>query len=350
MRSVVVSAMLARTAAAMARTLRSTAVVEARRKPGTAIEPQRPSHSFRHDLYRAPAGSNPRRGFVVLAADAAATPSGKGEVDPDPESIIVMKFTHYDLKQQKRGTRVRVTLKGNAANVRLMDGSNLSAFKARRSHRYAGGHYNRSPVDLVIPRDGHWHVVVDLGGASGSVRSSIELLPGALPPGRRMNPGLATIADNIASYDDADDDKEFDVFISHASEDKDDVVRALAHALDDDHGLRVWYDEFELRIGDSLRRKIDTGIARTRFGVVVLSHAFFAKGWSGYELDGLVVRELSGGKQIILPLWHNISKDEIIAKSPSLADKVALQTATSTIHEIAEQIAAVVAEAEQPVA
>lgn len=105
-------------------------------------------------------------------------------------------------------------------------------------------------------------------------------------------------------------------------------------------------DVLELKLGDSLRRKIDAGIARTRFGVVVLSHAFFAKNWSGYELDGLVVREMNGGKQIILPLWHNISKDEIIAQSPSLADKVALQTATSTVDEIAEQIAAVVAEAE----
>jgi len=60
----------------------------------------------------------------------------------------------------------------------------------------------------------------------------------------------------------------------------------------------------------------------------------------------LVVREMSGGKQIILPLWHNISKNEIIEQSPSLADKVALQTATSTIDEIAEQIAAVVADAQ----
>jgi hypothetical protein len=77
----------------------------------------------------------------------------------------------------------------------------------------------------------------------------------------------------------------------------------------------------------------------------VLSHAFFAKNWSQYEPDGLVVREMSGGKQIIPPLWHNISKDEIIARSPSLADKVALQTATSTVDEIAEQIAAVVLDA-----
>jgi hypothetical protein len=257
-----------------------------------------------------------------------------------------MNFTHYDLKRQKRGTVVRVTLRGSAANVRLMDSSNFSSYRNGRNHRYYGGLAKSSPVDLVVPRDGHWHVTVDMTGLGGTTRSSIEILPSALPPLRQANPGLAGLADNIASYDDADYDKEFDVFISHASEDKDAVVRALAESLDEDYGLRVWYDEFELRIGDSLRRKIDAGIARTRFGVVVLSHAFFAKNWSQYELDGLVVREMSGGKQIILPLWHNISKDEIIAQSPSLADKVALQTATSTIDEIAEQIAAVVSEAE----
>lgn len=256
-----------------------------------------------------------------------------------------MKFTVYDLKQQKRGERIRVTLSGSAANVRLMDSSNYSAYKNGRNHRYYGGLAKRSPVDFEIPRNGHWYVTVDMADLRGTVRSSIQALPSALPPLRQTNPGLATIADNIASYDDADYDKEFDVFISHASEDKDAVVRELAQALDQDHGLRVWYDEFELRIGDSLRRKIDAGIARSRFGVVVLSHSFFAKNWSQYELDGLVVREMSDGKQIILPLWHNISKNEIIAQSPSLADKVALQTATSTIDEIAEQIAAVVSDA-----
>lgn len=256
-----------------------------------------------------------------------------------------MQFTHYDLKQQKRGTIVRVTLQGSAANVRLMDSSNLSAYRNGRRHTCYGGLATRSPADLQIPRDGHWHITVDMAGLQGTTRSSIEVLPSALPPLRLTNPGLATIADNIASYDDSDYAKEFDVFISHASEDKDAVVRSLAHALDEDHGLRVWYDEFELRIGDSLRRKIDAGIARSRFGVVVLSQAFFAKNWSQYELDGLVVREMAGSAQIILPLWHNISKNEIIAQSPSLADKVALQTATSTIDEIAEQIAAVVAAA-----
>lgn len=100
----------------------------------------------------------------------------------------------------------------------------------------------------------------------------------------------------------------------------------------------MWYDEFELRIGDSLRRKIDQGLANSRFGVVVLSHAFFAKNWPQYELDGLVTREMSG-EQVVLPLWHRITKGEIMARSPSLADKVARNTSDFTVDEIGRAIA-----------
>jgi hypothetical protein len=127
------------------------------------------------------------------------------------------------------------------------------------------------------------------------------------------------------------------VFISHASEDKDSIVRSLANALTE-HGLRVWYDEFTLRIGDSLRQKIDKGLANSRVGLVVLSHAFIAKGWTNYELDGIVTRAVSG-EQILLPIWHNITKQEVIDFSPSLADKVARSTATHTVQEISREIA-----------
>jgi hypothetical protein len=112
-------------------------------------------------------------------------------------------------------------------------------------------------------------------------------------------------------------------------------------------GLEVWYDEFELTIGSSLRRSIDTGLANSRFGVVVLSEAFVDKGWPNYELDGLVTREVSeGGMQIILPIWHRVTKDEVIRYSPSLADKLARSTADSTAEEIATEIAAVIRDAE----
>lgn len=160
-----------------------------------------------------------------------------------------------------------------------------------------------------------------------------------LPPIREARPELAEIAHALAQ-ETGPDDREFDVFISHASEDKEAVVRPLAQALSS-RGLAVWYDEFELRIGDSLRQKIDAGIARSGFGIVVLSAPFFSKSWPKYELDGLVTMAVSG-RQVLLPLWHGVSKDEVINQSPSLADKVALRTADSTIDEIADEIAAVV--------
>lgn len=132
---------------------------------------------------------------------------------------------------------------------------------------------------------------------------------------------------------------EHDVFISHASEDKDSFVRPLAQELTG-MGFKVWYDESTLRIGDSLRQKIDQGLSSSRYGVVVLSGAFFSKNWPQYELNGLVAREMHGGK-VILPIWHKVSKDEVLSYSPTLADKVALNTAISSVSEIAEQLSEV---------
>jgi hypothetical protein len=260
-----------------------------------------------------------------------------------------MQFTHYDLGYQKGGTLVEVTLSGSAANVRLLDSSNFQSYRTGKPHHCYGGLITRSPAQLVVPHSGNWHVKVDLQGLRGQTSSSIRLIsPDALSPLPEYTPpslsSLVRPASHVPSLpDDFENPTEqdaYDVFISHATEDKDDLVRPLAKALVD-KGLRVWYDEFELRIGDSLRRKIDAGLAKSRFGVVVLSHAFFAKNWPQYELDGLVTREMTG-EQIILPLWHRITKAEVIAHSPSLADKVARNTSDFTIEEIAVEIAGVI--------
>lgn len=146
--------------------------------------------------------------------------------------------------------------------------------------------------------------------------------------------------DDFAPVPDAETGRIYDVFISHASEDKDSFVRQLAFALRDE-GLEVWYDEFELRIGDSLRRKIDRGLASSRTGLVVLSPHFFSKGWANYELDGIVTRSVSGD-QSLLPIWHNVTKADVMRYSPSLADKVARSTAEYTIAAIAAEIASVI--------
>lgn len=255
-----------------------------------------------------------------------------------------MKFTHYDLGQRQRGDVVEVTLQGSAANVRLMDSSNFSNFQSGRRHSYIGGLAKRSPVRLQVPRSGRWHVTVDMQGLRGTVRSGIHIVPGVLPTlsERPLSEVPTLIREPGPSVDHGADIH--DVFISHASEDKDEVVRPLAEALRAG-GLTVWYDEFVLKMGDSLRQKIDRGLATSRFGIVVLSQSFLKKGWTNYELDGIVSKSVNG-EQVILPIWHGITKKEVLDFSPSLADKVARNTSTYTVEEIADEIIDLVSEAE----
>jgi hypothetical protein len=118
--------------------------------------------------------------------------------------------------------------------------------------------------------------------------------------------------------------KQWDVFISHASEDKNEFVRPLADALSKS-GLNIWYDEHSLQVGDSLRRKIDEGLSNSRYGIVILSHQFFAKQWPQQELDGLFGKEIAGVK-VILPIWHRISAKEVLQYSPILAGRFALRS------------------------
>lgn len=139
-------------------------------------------------------------------------------------------------------------------------------------------------------------------GLRGRTRAGVRVLPRALPEVREAPlssvPGLVQSAETSPSVESKNE--RYDVFISHASEDKDTIVRSLVTALTDQH-LSVWYDEFTLRIGDSLREKIDRGLANSKMGLVVLSPAFISRGWTNYELDGIVTRTVSG-EQILLPI------------------------------------------------
>ena len=129
-------------------------------------------------------------------------------------------------------------------------------------------------------------------------------------------------------------ESEYDVFICHASEDKDSFVRVLAEKLSS-KDLRVWYDEITLSLGDSLRRSIDHGLAKSRYGVVVLSTKFFEKEWPQKELDALVLKE-AGLNKVILPIWHGVNERQVRSFSPILAGRIAVSTNEGIDHVVDE--------------
>jgi len=143
---------------------------------------------------------------------------------------------------------------------------------------------------------------------------------------------------NITVEDDGVNEPKYDVFVSHAWEDKEtfvdefvDELRAL--------GVKVWYDKSQIKWGDSMRSKIDEGLSKSRFGVAILSPDYIAehKYWTKAELDGLFQLESINGK-MLLPIWHNLTKQQVMKFSPVIASKLAMSTATMTPKEIAEEL------------
>lgn len=128
---------------------------------------------------------------------------------------------------------------------------------------------------------------------------------------------------------------EYDAFICHATEDKEKVARPLAEALTA-LGFQVWYDETTLRIGDNLRRKIEEGLAKSRYGVVILSEDFFKKEWPKTELDGLLAREMADAVKVILPIWHGVDAKKVRQFSLPLSMRLAGNTANGIVPLAAE--------------
>ena len=134
------------------------------------------------------------------------------------------------------------------------------------------------------------------------------------------------------------DEPEYDVFVSHAWEDKADFVEAFVQALKD-REIKVWYDKSKIKWGDSMRARIDDGLRKSKFGVAILSPNYIAEGkyWTKAELDGLFQMESINGKKL-LPIWHNLTKKQVMDYSPILASKLAMTTATMTAEEIADEL------------
>lgn len=142
----------------------------------------------------------------------------------------------------------------------------------------------------------------------------------------------------VAIEDDHFEEPEYDVFVSHAWEDKEDFVEEFVQALMD-RDIKVWYDKSKIKWGDSMRERIDDGLRKSKFGIVVLSPNYIAenKYWTKAELDGLFQMESVNGKTL-LAIWHNLTKKQVMDYSPIIASKLAMTTATMTADEIADEL------------
>lgn len=135
-------------------------------------------------------------------------------------------------------------------------------------------------------------------------------------------------------------EKEYDVFISHASEDKSDFVEPLARALQV-AGIKTWYDSDQIGWGQSIRQSIDKGLVNSRFCIVILSPNFLKKYWTNYELNGIFQKDAITDGSIVLPVWHKVTREEIQQKNLTLTDMLAMNTALHTIEDIVNSLKSV---------
>lgn len=137
-----------------------------------------------------------------------------------------------------------------------------------------------------------------------------------------------------------------EAFISHSSRDKNLFVRPLVECLAD-QGVDVWYDEYSMQPGDSLSASIDRGLAAARYGVVIISPAFIEtaleSGWTHYELRGIVSNSIGTLHRRIVPIWLDVTRDDVRRWSPPLADLVAIVAHDKPVHAVALKIIEVVA-------
>jgi hypothetical protein len=132
----------------------------------------------------------------------------------------------------------------------------------------------------------------------------------------------------------------WDIFISHASEDKKSFVDPLALRLKQ-LGVRVWYDKFVLIPGDRLSEKIAEGLAKSRCGVLIISRSFLNKNWPRYELSGLVNRFVEDNVRLI-PVWLGVTRADVAIVNPALADLFSICAEHANVDHCALEILRVV--------
>lgn len=112
---------------------------------------------------------------------------------------------------------------------------------------------------------------------------------------------------------------EYDVFVSHANANKQSFVDSLYDQLNRLR-IRIWYDSTEIDWGDGLKEKIQEGLSKCRFGIVILSPEFIERKWTNQELSELLTRQNESHEKVVLPLLYNLTVEQMKEQYPVLGD------------------------------
>ncbi|WP_299291929.1 toll/interleukin-1 receptor domain-containing protein [uncultured Mucilaginibacter sp.] len=111
-------------------------------------------------------------------------------------------------------------------------------------------------------------------------------------------------------------------FISHDSRDKDLIASKIANELQK-RVIPIWYDEYSLKLGDSLRESIEKGLKECKKCILILSPNFLNNaGWTKTEFNTIFTREIIETQNLVLPIWVGVNKKEIYEYSPTLVDRI----------------------------
>lgn len=146
----------------------------------------------------------------------------------------------------------------------------------------------------------------------------------------RMN-GVDTV--EVPRYK-AKDLPEYDVFISHANKDKEDLIEELYQSLQK-LGISIFYDKESLEWGDNWKERILNGTKKAEFAIIVISENFFDREWTERELSEFLNRQNRNGQKLILPIIHNITNEQLKSKYPNVADIQVIDSSDYNCDQIA---------------
>jgi hypothetical protein len=129
----------------------------------------------------------------------------------------------------------------------------------------------------------------------------------------------------------------FDLFISHASEDKAGIARPLSQRLQQ-MGFLVWFDENQIEVGEELLASLNKGISQSRFGLIIISQAFINKKWTQYEVKQLLKMSKNAGKKLFF-IWHGVNEEQVKTWSPELGSRVAFISERFSVDDLGLELA-----------